>query len=110
MKNTSTEKQNQNEEQKFEQKLFHSLQYYGYLFPNNEKDIKRFDELYGDTEIDFPDHLKSLDMHNSDEEFSLDYDFSFEMAAFSADESNHFELPEDFDLNENDENENNLDD
>ncbi|RLD66388.1 MAG: hypothetical protein DRI84_04895 [Bacteroidetes bacterium] len=100
-------KQDLTDEQKFEQKVFNSLKHFGYLFPESIKDVDRFEELHGDTEIDIPDHLQSPDILNSADEFSLEFGLSLKVAAFSDTASKRFELPEDDDLGENDkENEN----
>ena len=86
----SSKKQNLTEEQKFEQKLFHSLKRYGYLFPETINDVDKFEELYGDTQIDIPEHLE---LEESSESL-LDFDYSNNRAAFSNEKFSHFELPE----------------
>lgn len=102
MKNKKTN-QYLSDEQKFEQKLFHTLKFYGYLFPDNAKDVDNFEELYGDTEIDIPEHLQSLEMRNHEENLHLDLDFTNNVAAFSPNDPNSFELPIDTDLDKSDE-------
>lgn len=100
----STKKRNQNlsEELKFEQKLFQSLKHYGYLFPESIKDVDRFEELYGDTEIEIPEHLQSLDALNTNKELPLDFGLAYNVAALSADEPNPFEKPDKSDSDKND--------
>jgi len=102
---TENQHQNLNEEEKFERELLESLRYYGYLFPGNSKEIERFETLYGDTEIDMPEHFQSLEKLSPEKEIPLDFDLSYNVAAFSANDQNRYELPDNLELNENDEDE-----
>lgn len=87
-------------EKKIEHTIFNSLKYYGFLFPENVEDVDRFEELYGDTDVDIPEHLQSLESLQLNENNPLDFDFSNNMAAFSTNEPNQFTLPLDLDKEE----------
>jgi len=105
-------KQKLNKVQLFEQELFHSLKYHGYLLPDNFADIQRLDEFYGDTEIEVPENLQPLDLLQSDstKKFVLDLDFSSKIAAFSPKDLDQFGLNEDLNSEENGSSFENLDD
>ena len=77
--------------------FFHSLKYFGYLFPSSIKDVERFEELYGDTEIDIPEHIQSPETIIIEDASSIDFELSYDIAAFSADNTSHFEIPNDLD-------------
>lgn len=51
----------ESEELEFEKEFFQALKRNGYLFPKSLEDVKKFEELYGDTEIDMPEHLQTYD-------------------------------------------------
>ena len=56
MKNKTTmEPENNN----FEIELLKALKSYGLLFPSSVKGVDRFEELYGQTEIELPERLNS---------------------------------------------------
>ncbi len=58
----------QTEEQKFEKALFFALKRNGYLFPETLDDVEKFEELFGDTAIDMPEHLRTYeDLKRSNE-------------------------------------------
>lgn len=93
-----SKKQDISKEKEFEKKLFHSLKYFGYLFPENIDDVDKFEELYGDTQIDVPEHLELEESHNSNAESILDFDFSNRIAAFSSKKISNFEIPKDLNI------------
>ena len=84
--------QNPTEEEKFEKELLQSLRYYGYLFPESLEDVERFEMLYGDTEIEVPEHLDSLEKIKPNDEFQPGFNFSNNIAAFSANNQHDFDL------------------
>jgi hypothetical protein len=92
-----------NEEEKFEKELLQTLRYYGYLFPESSEDVERFEALYGDTEIEMPEHLESIEKIISENKPELNFELSYDMAAFSSNHQNDFEIPDDIDLNDKEE-------
>ncbi len=86
--------QKRSDEQEFEKRLFYSLKRFGYLFPENEKDVEGFEHLYGDTDIDIPEHLQNMETINIEEEIPLDFDVNYKMAAFSNGNLDQFDFPE----------------
>ena len=50
-----------NKEKEFEKALFYALKANGYLFPATLDDVEKFEELYGNTEIDMPEDLQSYE-------------------------------------------------
>lgn len=92
----------------FEIDLFKSLRSYGYLFPVTREDVDRFEELYGDTDIESPEIDEIIDTtllglkESNQDVFMLDAEFN--IAAFSSDEDeNNFTQPDtDSEFNEND--------
>ena len=86
-------------EQEFELKLFRALKSFGYLFPDSIRGVERFEELYGNTDVDFPEHLQSPDSFTNNQDVSFGLDFSIRMAALSPKKNEPFTLLGD-DLNE----------
>jgi hypothetical protein len=90
------------EEEKFVKQLSQSLKYYGYLFPESSADVERFEAIYGDTEIEIPGHLESLEKILSNDEKVINFDLTNNLAAFTSKDKNTFEIPDDIDLNDDD--------
>jgi hypothetical protein len=88
-------KNTQKEMDNFAITLFDSLKTNGYIFPKTNKDVERFEELYGNTDIETPSFNipsdKDLDSN------STDLNFNFSMAAFSSKKDSNFKLPDNFD-------------
>lgn len=72
--------------------LYNSLKEYGYLFPKTEKDVEKFEELYGNTKIETP--VIKLPINNKNTELSSE-NFNFQMAAYSSVNKSGFNIPED---------------
>ena len=86
---------NLKKEAQFEKELLQNLIYYGYLFPGNSKSVERFEAIYGDTDIDMPDHLANLDYIEFNKTFETDFDLTLDKAAFSSNDHAEFDC-EDF--------------
>ena len=78
--------QDKNTEEKFETELHASLKIYGYLFPENEKDVIAFENLYGKTEIETPS-IEKLFSENSIPLDSGTIDLNIRLAAFTPTEN-----------------------
>lgn len=94
----SENKNNKKSDQLFEHEFYKALKSYGYLLPNNSVDVERFEELYGSTEIDTPP-LIELPKPKSTGSISLlsemNFDLSLSVAAFTSNENESFNLPDD---------------
>lgn len=44
------------------------LKSFGYMFPETEDELDAFEEMYGNTEIELPEHLKDLNFLNKKKE------------------------------------------
>lgn len=89
-KNKSTSRNT--EMDNFAVSLFNSLKEYGYVFPKTEKDVEKFEKLYGNTEIETP--VVKLPISNDDSDFSSG-NFNFQMAAYSSSDKSGFIIPKD---------------
>lgn len=76
----------------FSVNLFSSLKEYGYVFPKTDKDVEKFEALYGNTEIETP--LVQLPSNKTDLNFPSE-NFDFKMAAYSPTGKSSFSFPED---------------
>jgi hypothetical protein len=80
-------------EKSLEDEVFLSLKSYGYLFPETPKEVERYEELYGTTEIDVPlDFEPRLPADLSYP--NLDLTGVFTIAAFSSGNKSSIKLPE----------------
>lgn len=89
-KNISTSKNT--EMDNFAVNLFNSLKEYGYVLPKTEKDVEKFEKLYGNTEIETP--VVKLPITNKNIDFSSE-NFNFQMAAYSSSNKTGFIIPKD---------------
>lgn len=87
--------QKRSKEKEFEERLFCSLKSYGYLFPRNENDIERFENLYGDTEIEVPEHLRNSILPNNDPNLNFDFEVNYNVAAFTNENDDQLDFLED---------------
>ncbi len=83
---------NNSEDQAFEFELFNSLKSYGYLFPENTQDVVKFEELYGNTDIEIPSNIKLPSHEDILKLKGVDFEVPMDIAAFISDEDT---LPED---------------
>lgn len=100
MKNKKENKKERklNDDEIFEVELFNSLAFYGYLFPKSIKEVDRFEELYGNTEIDTPAIIElptNKVLPNFQENKNIEMDLSLNKAAFRSKRNDSFDLPED---------------
>lgn len=89
-----------NSEKRFESDLIQSLKYYGNLFPDSIADVERFQSLYGDTEIDIPEHLNSLEKIQAKSSDEIDFDLTYNIAAFSSTDNSDISFLDNLDLDE----------
>jgi hypothetical protein len=75
----------------FEKELYTALKAYGYLFPGNSKEVKSFDDLYGDTPIDTPERFDLTSKMKIALE-NLDFEIEFSSAAFAPKSDESFDL------------------
>lgn len=74
------------DEAKFEAEVHNSLNYFGYIFPETTTDVERFEELYGDTEIETPSAFDILSKKKHSE--TIDFNIlnnQMGMAAYAPD-------------------------
>lgn len=87
------------EEEKFEKALFHALKQNGYLFPKTLEDVEKFEELYGDTEIEMPEHLQSYqDLQKKNNEEDSLISLNLDIAAFTSEPETGFTLSKNLQL------------
>jgi len=84
---------NNNVEKSFESDLFFSLKSYGYLFPENTKEVERFEDLYGNTEIDVPMEFEPV-LPDNVLISNADFTKGLGVAAFSTMNNNSFKKPD----------------
>jgi hypothetical protein len=98
MKKKIEDKKNvsQDDDNAFELELYQSLKSYGYLFPENIRDVEKFETLYGNTEIETPDTIdlsKEKDFPGLQVLRNIDFGFPANIAAFTSNEDESFNMP-----------------
>jgi hypothetical protein len=66
----------------FELNLFRSLKSYGYIFPASIKDVEKFEELYGNTDINAPSHFKFPEETKIEDIIGVDFNTFQNIAAY----------------------------
>ncbi len=76
----------------FEAELYDSLKFYGYLFPENVRDVELFEKLYGKNEVKSPvvgDILSKED----DNLWRASIDSNMSLAAYASEDDQFPEIP-----------------